>query len=386
MYNLSVQIAVGPCLVLALASVAMFILSSTLARTRHARLWAVSFAIYTLQWALTALFHSAPTQSLLLFISEAATVAGLFAYFAGFLERAGRLSLRWLLIGCGGVSIVQICLMLTPPLGGLSPFGRSFLPIVRLLLLSLAAKLVTPRDREPSATERSVIGMLVVLAATNAGMFVIGLAQAHGDLPAGTFLSIQSMLSTPAAAALGLFTLMLIASDFSRERLRLIHTDPLTGVLNRLGLEEGLARMIARARPPRRPLSLILTDVDRFKLINDRHGHLIGDAALISFAHHLGIETGGQTLVGRFGGEEFAVVLEGHGAESAGQLAEQIRADLVNLTVPGTHPVSITASFGVAELLPGETANALYGRADAALYLSKQEGRNCTTIDPSRAA
>lgn len=385
MYHFTFPIAVGPFLIMALASVAMFMLSNTVARTRHAWLWALSFAIYTFVWALVASFRASPPNLFQIFLLDLAMVAALFCYFAAFLQRQHRLMVPRLAAAAGLVFMVEILLSIAWQRDTPIFWAPFFLSGVRMILFAIAASLVTPGDRPASATERSVIGMLLIIAFADLGLMVILGAQYLGHLKPATYFYAAAILGTPISAAMGLFTLMLIASDFSRERLRLIHTDPLTEVLNRLGFEQNAKRLIARARPPRRPVAMILADIDRFKGINDRFGHLAGDAALISFARCLVDSVSPSALVGRFGGEEFALLLDGHGATAGAAYAEVIRTQMAGLSIPGGADIAMTASFGVAELLPGGALHDLYARADAALYLSKQEGRNRTSVDPGRA-
>jgi two-component system cell cycle response regulator len=159
-------------------------------------------------------------------------------------------------------------------------------------------------------------------------------------------------------------------------------TDFLTGVLNRRAFMERMELEIHRSNREHVPLSLILTDIDYFKGINDRYGHLAGDLVLQRFAEQLSKGTRRYDFIGRYGGEEFTVCSPGVDRLRAGSMAERMRRRVEEMKVlpPSTsHPVQITASFGVASFQLGtnETVDSLTGRADEALYRAKQEGRNC---------
>jgi diguanylate cyclase (GGDEF)-like protein len=156
----------------------------------------------------------------------------------------------------------------------------------------------------------------------------------------------------------------------------LARTDPLTGLLNRRGLTEALDRETARARRTGATVALVLLDLDRFKRLNDAYGHPAGDAALVAVADVLrgGLRAG--DVAGRWGGDEFGVVLVDLPAEVAYDVVDRLRSNL-------THPSralrvrGVSFSAGVAALA-GEAAVAadLTARADAALYEAKAAGGN----------
>jgi diguanylate cyclase (GGDEF)-like protein len=151
-------------------------------------------------------------------------------------------------------------------------------------------------------------------------------------------------------------------------------TDPLTGLANRLRFNERLEQELARAHRSARPLSLVMYDVDYFKLINDRHGHPMGDQVLIGLSQMVGESVRQSDLLARWGGEEFALLLADTDAPAAAETAEKLRQLIAQLTfgLVGT----VTCSFGVAQFVSGDTAAGLLARADSALYRAKLNGRN----------
>ena len=154
---------------------------------------------------------------------------------------------------------------------------------------------------------------------------------------------------------------------------RLALTDPLTGLWNRHFFDTDLAAQIDRAMASGRTLSLLMIDIDAFKPINDRHGHVIGDKVLRAVATRLaGGIRGGDTLA-RFGGDELVLVMPDTPLDIASRAAERLRA-LVAATTEV--PFAVTISIGVAELGFDEPAASLLARADKALYAAKSAGRD----------
>jgi diguanylate cyclase (GGDEF)-like protein len=154
--------------------------------------------------------------------------------------------------------------------------------------------------------------------------------------------------------------------------------DPLTGLANRRALEERLAEELERARRHGTHLGLVLADVDDFKQINDRFGHQFGDTVLQAFAAAFSGTLREADLAARFGGEEFALVLPGTGAESACRVAEEIRRAVgqVRLPVGAGAEVAVTASFGVAAFPACAGVGELVRLADEHLYRAKSSGKD----------
>ena len=159
-------------------------------------------------------------------------------------------------------------------------------------------------------------------------------------------------------------------------------TDVLTGLPNRRALEDSFAHM----RNSGMIFSVAVCDIDRFKSINDQHGHAVGDRVLKAVAHSLETSCPGH-LVSRYGGEEFVILLGGLTADRATLIMDSARADLASrrfVVRESNHNLgSITVSVGVAESLPGETWMELLMRADALLYRAKEGGRNRVEVEPA---
>ncbi|MCO5164455.1 MAG: PleD family two-component system response regulator [Mesorhizobium sp.] len=157
-------------------------------------------------------------------------------------------------------------------------------------------------------------------------------------------------------------------------------TDGLTGLHNRRYLDSHLATLFERAASRGRSLSLMITDIDRFKPINDTYGHAAGDEVLRDFARRLRKNVRGIDLACRFGGEEFVVVMPDTEPHVAEKVAERIRHEIESQPFAiggGTQSLQVTVSIGVASMIPGkDSVDTLVKRADAALYEAKNNGRN----------
>ena len=153
-------------------------------------------------------------------------------------------------------------------------------------------------------------------------------------------------------------------------------TDALTGLANRRAIQDTLRRMVAQAARSGQPLSAVALDLDHFKQINDRFGHDKGDDVLAAVAQTLTATLRTSDFVGRQGGEEFIVLLPDTGREGALVAAENLRAEIARIEIPGVE-LAITASLGVA-VMPADAldAESLLRHADRALYAAKDRGRN----------
>jgi diguanylate cyclase (GGDEF)-like protein len=157
-------------------------------------------------------------------------------------------------------------------------------------------------------------------------------------------------------------------------------TDPLTGLHNRLKLDQSLVIEMARAERYGTPLSLMFYDIDHFKRVNDTHGHLVGDKVLIQLSRFVPNLIRKSDMLARWGGEEFVILAPGSGGPMAFQAAEKLRDAVGHVVFDEVG--SVTCSFGVAQWIPGETMAQFIARADSALYRAKANGRNQVVLAP----
>lgn len=154
--------------------------------------------------------------------------------------------------------------------------------------------------------------------------------------------------------------------------------DPLTGLANRRHLMEFLQTELDRSRRYSEPFSVIMTDIDHFKQVNDRFGHDVGDEVLLAFSNLMKNSMRTVDLVARLGGEEFIIAMPMVKLDGAVTIAERLRTKTRELRFTGMEN-SITASFGVAQLQSGDSIESLLKHADEAVYASKHNGRNHVT-------
>ncbi len=159
------------------------------------------------------------------------------------------------------------------------------------------------------------------------------------------------------------------------------HTDALTNIPNKRALDNALAQGCCLSDRHGNNYTLILCDLDKFKKVNDTHGHVVGDFILQAVAQELAKATRNSDSIYRFGGEEFAVILPHTAETEAHKVADRIREFISRISVNcGDTDVSTTASAGIAMRQKGETPLEWIARADDALYRAKDQGRNCTRV------
>ena len=162
---------------------------------------------------------------------------------------------------------------------------------------------------------------------------------------------------------------------------RLVREDQLTGALNRRGLDDALRREIARATRAGTSLCVAMLDIDNFKSLNDSHGHQAGDLVLVHLVSIIQDTIRTNDLIGRYGGEEFLVLLPGSPPEAACDVMLRMQSRLAKKPVVWKNQeLHVTFSVGVATRGPAEAEPTLIGRADKALYEAKQSGKNRVVI------
>ncbi len=198
------------------------------------------------------------------------------------------------------------------------------------------------------------------------------------DFSDETLMSATILVVALAQVTIAFGLIMLVAHRYAEKLNRLTLLDPLTGTLNRLGMERMGQRVLVRSRQSMRNIAIALVDADHFKAINDKYGHPVGDQVLVHLANLLIAQVRPGDLVVRYGGEEFLLLLDGSGPESAFHIADRLR-ELVTQAQVATPAGTIRyqVSIGVSNTdKSGYSLAQLILDADAALYKAKQEGRN----------
>ncbi len=198
---------------------------------------------------------------------------------------------------------------------------------------------------------------------------------AAGPVQAAIFLSIFFLLVVSSFGCV-----WMVSAYLADELEQQARTDPLTGAMNRLALDETIARELARVRRSKNPLSMLMFDLDHFKQLNDRLGHLSGDAALKRVTATTLQQLRATDSLARYGGEEFVVVLPDTDKARATETAERLRKRVEAQGIDRGDGTVLTASYGVSTFPEdGTDQDSLIGRADATLYAAKQAGRNCVS-------
>jgi diguanylate cyclase (GGDEF)-like protein len=234
----------------------------------------------------------------------------------------------------------------------------------------LAEQLLTGQTREGLA-ERAIGFPLMV---DSAAIGVLGVRTADGTLSADRRRAIEA--SAP------LLALAIRHAQLAREVRENSVRDALTGCFTRGHAIEVIDAELRRARRSQAPVSVVTFDVDRLKDVNDRYGHLGGDAVLAVIGKRMREVLRGSDLKCRYAGEQFLVLLPETPLAGAKRVAETLRREVADRPVPWAGDnLRVTASFGLAQALPGEVnVQALVGRADHALYRAKEEGGNCVRV------
>ncbi|WP_334064278.1 GGDEF domain-containing protein [Limimaricola cinnabarinus] len=284
--------------------------------------------------------------------------------------------------GVCGVVIIAYSYALEPNAGGMSPVTTL---ITLLLVLATVGRHMNPLALRLLMAESSVSRMLRLQLGLALGGFWIG-GLLLLQLQPGQWTTVAPLFTTVmlvlAAAGLMSTVAMLAGTENARQLQqaaleRLSVTDALTGLANRRACDVFAQRVVPAAEREGTGLAVVLIDIDKFKVVNDRFGHAAGDRLLSEVGHLLPRWLRRSDLAARWGGEEFLLILGTTRLTGAIALSERVRGCFEKrLSLPdGSGPV--TVSIGCAELLPGETTiDAAISRADAALYRAKAAGRN----------
>jgi diguanylate cyclase (GGDEF)-like protein len=262
------------------------------------------------------------------------------------------------------------------------------LPFVAATTLVLSAVMVLRhRSRSTLAEWAAAITMLAFAIGQYYAVAVLLNLGADRAVVFGQLFERPPFLAIPAGfIGVAMFIIFMLASDLSEEMKQIAVRDQLTGLLNRRGFREQSEKAYATARRLGRPVSVIMTDIDHFKEVNDAFGHAAGDAALVHFAEQLTCDRRGDDFAARMGGEEFALVLPGTALEEAIVIADELCEGLsaAPLIIDGL-PIGMTASFGVATIADRDTClTDVVIRADRAMYRSKRAGRNRVDLESSQ--
>ncbi|HEY9274813.1 GGDEF domain-containing protein [Achromobacter sp.] len=312
--------------------------------------------------------------------ASTAVVLALCAYYTGLRRLLGLTVPRRLMALASGATLLAVAFYTyIEPQVGPRMVVMSGLMFGFMAAIAMTVKRGMPLNRSRYSYHfvRVVALVSAVVCAARAAVYLFDIAAAHALLQPTAWNIAFMTLGVLTMPCLTLGTIMIIHDRMLADREQEASTDFLTGLMSRKAWWLQAERYCAQALRTRRPLTLLLLDIDYFKRINDTHGHAAGDAVL----RHFGLlatatlRTGDH--VGRVGGEEFAVLFPDMRSDAVMDVAERL-LDSVRRTpcAHGGSTISYTFSAGVADWMPGESLQAFFERADRKLYAAKAAGRN----------
>jgi len=347
-------------------------------RQRHVLTWTASYAVGILQWAANAGGYFLKSPPLYILTGVVLIISGSLLAI-GVRQRSGR-PLR---ITAFAVPGVAVAVAMAVAIGTThSQLMQGFIiPAYVGGLLAVSALSLRPKERRFTPPERAFFAALVLFAAVQLALAASALLIGGPEDGKEAYRLVFSIFTPTSYVATAVTAVLLVAGDLAQQLGREIRHDALTQVLNRRGLEESAQQAMALALRHRRPLALVVCDLDGFKALNDGHGHIVGDQALAAFARLLTSAVRRGDVVARMGGDEFGLLLIDTDARAAAEVMERVRAEVAHLSLARLDRPGLRASFGVAELAPGDTSlEDMVARADAALYMAKNGGRDRVTI------
>lgn len=357
-------------------------------RKPHLLAWALAHGAAAIQW-LCMLADRLLLQGGAEFwvLANALALVVLSGLLAGYRLRSGLPARVPLLIGIGLVveAAVVWFTSVAPHLG----MAAAIMPLYASIILVFCSHALLLRGQPVLPAEWGSVVVLLAFAIAQFAAAVVASGVGGSDAPAALDLyAAVHYLTLPAAyAGIGIFSVFLIATDLAEQMKRLAITDALTGVLNRRGFMDAALRAISFAQRTGTPMTLVMADIDEFKRLNDTYGHATGDRALRMFAGQLEGALRRSDLIGRVGGEEFAMVLGNTDTAGGHLVATRLRQSIEQAVVEARHAhIKLTASFGVASFSSedGDLEDVIE-RADRALYLAKETGRNRVCVAPEDA-
>ena len=256
---------------------------------------------------------------------------------------------------------------------------------MRLELARLLKEVINFVYSSVTQSDRSNARLLELMSKINHEMSPQEIHQVVEDILAETRQAISSgeLLSERLSTAMSEVQTLKKELDQTKREAK---TDTLTGLANRKAFDELVQKVTQDADNSGLDVCLVFCDLDLFKEINDKHGHLVGDQVLKVVANGLKDSVKGRDLVARYGGEEFSIILLNTSLQNAKTLADNIRQDIAAKRIQRKDTREslgqVTMSFGVARYVPTEGVESFMQRADRALYMSKRKGRNCVSEAP----
>lgn len=353
---------------------------------KHALTWSAAFFAGMLQWGCVLNFELFPSREAYLLVENALSMAMVTLGLRGHCERTACKLLPknlWPYV-MAVYSIIAWHILVTPHTG----IRMSVVPFYAAITLGLSAHMIITYREKIRPAEWTAAIAITIFGLTQIGTGILALLQgAVADEAVRAAYRHFNFLTLPAGyIATSMLIILMMASDIAAKMKEMAIRDQLTGLLNRRGFTENGERAFSTARRAGLPLSVIMTDIDRFKYINDKYGHATGDTALAHFSDLVSEDRRQEDIVARVGGEEFAILLPGTDLRDAMAIADQLCAKIgATPFADAAINLPMTSSFGVAAISEKDrTLDDMVLRADRALYRSKRAGRNQVDLESSQ--
>ena len=370
----------------AVLSLAFFMAWMNFGRKPHALTWSIAFLAGTLQWLSVMNADAFPSTETFLLAENAFSTALVTLGVRGHCQRTHCKLLPKNLwpIALAVYSVIVWASLIEPNVG----VRMATVPIYAAITLFLSATMIIRYRERTRPAEWAAAASIFVFGVVQVADSILALMQGPtGDESVGAAYLHFNFLTLPAGyIGMSMLVMMMMASDISAKMKKMATTDHLTNLLNRRGFNEYGERAFSAARRAGAELSVIMTDIDRFKYINDKYGHAAGDSALVHFARLVSESRRKEDVIARVGGEEFALLLPGTNLRDAMALADQMCSKIgsspMDMTSVG---LPMTSSFGVAAIsAKDKSLDDMVLRADRAMYRSKRAGRNQVDLESSQ--
>ena len=352
----------------------------------HALTWSFAAAAMTGQWCICLAANWFPSFEVYWLTVNAVGLAVITLAIRGHCQRTGCQYLPGNLwpYSAAVLAVVAWFTVGYPHVG----LRTGILPVAGSITLFMSTAIILQHRQRPRPDEwATAIAMTLFGVSQLAAATAAILQGADGDAAYNALYRGINFISLPVGyTGVAMFAVLMLASDISERMKEIAVRDQLTGLLNRRGFGEQAAAAYSTARRTGRSVSVIMSDIDRFKFINDELGHAAGDEVLCHFAKTLQRDRRAEDILARMGGEEFALVLPGTDIPESMQIAEELcqHVEGASIEVEG-ELITMTASFGVATISDKDTClTDVIIRADKALYRSKRAGRNRVDLDSSQ--
>lgn len=370
----------------AVLSLAFFMAWMNFGRKPHALTWSIAFLAGTLQWLSVMNADAFPSTETFLLAENAFSTALVTLGVRGHCQRTHCKLLPKNLwpIALAVYSVIVWAILIEPNVG----VRMATVPIYAAITLFLSATMIIRYRERTRPAEWAAAASIFVFGVVQVADSILALMQGPtGDESVGAAYLHFNFLTLPAGyIGMSMLVMMMMASDISAKMKKMATTDHLTNLLNRRGFNEYGERAFSAARRAGAELSVIMTDIDRFKYINDKYGHAAGDSALVHFARLVSESRRKEDVIARVGGEEFALLLPGTNLRDAMALADQMCSKIgsspMDMTSVG---LPMTSSSGVAAIsAKDKSLDDMVLRADRAMYRSKRAGRNQVDLESSQ--